>query len=185
MNCTFVVLSNRIAMKDIQLRAIEPDDIDIIYTWENDQTIWESSDTHTPFSRYMLEQYIISAQSVDIQSSKQLRLIIDMNINGKMVAVGCVDIFDYDVFHHRAGIGILIDKNHRGRGLASEAINKVCNYCRIHLNMHSIYANIRHDNIASIKAFEKNGFELIGIKKDWTLTPMGYCNECMMQKILE
>ena len=91
MNCTFVVLSNRIAMKDIQLRAIEPDDIDIIYTWENDQTIWESSDTHTPFSRYMLEQYIISAQSVDIQSSKQLRLIIDMNINDKMVAVGCVD----------------------------------------------------------------------------------------------
>lgn len=185
MNCTFVVLSNRIPMRDIELRAIEPDDIDIIYTWENDQSIWESSETHTPFSRYMLEQYIISAQSVDIQSSKQLRLMIDMKIDGKRVAVGCVDIFDYNTFHHRAGIGILISEAYRGKGIATVAISMVCNYCRLHLHLHSLYANINQNNIASIKVFEKNGFQLVGIKKDWTHTDTGYCNECMVQKILE
>lgn len=172
-------------MKDILLRAIEPLDIDVIYTWENDEEIWDSSETHTPFSRYTLEQYIISAQCTDIQASKQLRLMVDIVMESKMVPVGCVDIFDYNLFHRRAGIGILVDKKHRGKGIATAAIAKVCNYCRQHLHLHSVYANIRQDNIPSIKAFEKNGFVLTGTKNDWLYDGENYHNEYMFQKILK
>lgn len=172
-------------MEDILLRALEPQDIDIIYTWENDVTVWESSDTHTPFSRYMLEQYIISAQSVDIQVSKQLRMMIDMGIDGVTIPIGCVDIFDYNILHRRAGIGILVDKKYRGKGIATAAINKICNYCKHHLYLHSVYANVRQDNVSSIRAFEKNEFLLIGTKKDWVYDGEGFHDEYMFQKILK
>ena len=172
-------------MKDILLRAIEPQDIDVIYTWENDEEIWESSETHKPFSRYILEQYIISEQNSDIQSLKQQRLMIDAEIGGDMVQVGCVDIFDYNVFHRRAGIGILVDKKYRGRGVATAAIDKVSDYCKRYLHLHSLYANIAVDNISSIRAFEKNGFLLIGTKNDWLYDGEAFHDEYMFQKILK
>ena len=42
----------------IQLRALEPEDIDFLYYLENDKSLWELSDTQTPFSRYVLKKYI-------------------------------------------------------------------------------------------------------------------------------
>jgi diamine N-acetyltransferase len=172
-------------MNDVLLRAIEPQDIDVIYKWENDEEIWESSETHKPFSRYMLEQYIISEQNSDILSLKQQRLMIDIEIDGNVMSVGCVDIFDYNVFHRRAGIGILVDKKYRGRGVATAAIDKVSDYCKRYLHLHSLYANIAVDNISSIRAFEKNGFLLIGTKNDWLYDGEAFHDEYMFQKILK
>ena len=59
----------------IILRAIEPADIDVLYNWENDTENWQVSNVQTPFSRFVLEQYITSAHQ-DIYSAKQLRLMI-------------------------------------------------------------------------------------------------------------
>ena len=171
-------------MKDILLRAVEPQDIDVIYTWENDDEIWESSETYAPFSRYMLEQYIISLQNLDIHSAKQLRLMVDIKIDDNLKTIGCVDIFDYNADNRRAGIGILIDKKYRGKGLATLIIHKVCDYCKRYLHLHLLYANIGVSNIPSIKAFEKAGFSTIGIKKDWMYDGQSYHDELLLQKIL-
>ena len=42
----------------IYLRALEPEDLDFIYTIENDQNLWELSNTQTPYSRYLIKQYL-------------------------------------------------------------------------------------------------------------------------------
>ena len=41
------------------------------------------------------------------------------------------------------------------------------------------------DNISSIRAFEKNGFLLIGTKNDWVYDGEGFHDEYMFQKILK
>lgn len=169
---------------NLVLRALEPQDIDIIYTWENDVEIWQNSNTYAPFSRYVLEQYILSAQQMDIQSSKQLRLMVDVIIDKEPRTVGCIDIFDCDFLNKRAGVGILVDKGYRGKGIATEAIKKLCQYAKAYLMLHQLYANIEESNVSSIKAFEKNGFEMIGVKKDWICCGGKFRNECMFQKIL-
>ena len=38
----------------VALRALEPTDLDILYTWENDPRVWTVSGTLTPYSRQML-----------------------------------------------------------------------------------------------------------------------------------
>ena len=35
----------------IILRALEPEDVELLYTWENDHLIWQVSNTLIPFSR--------------------------------------------------------------------------------------------------------------------------------------
>src|SRR6187551_2114251 len=115
----------------IFLRAIEPSDIDALYEWENDAENWKVSSTQAPYSRFVLEQYIASAHQ-DIYSVKQLRLII-CDANNK--PVGCIDLFDFEPNHLRAGIGVLIaDKTERRKGYASEALELLIEYCFLTLN---------------------------------------------------
>ena len=80
--------------QQITLRALEEEDIELLYKWENDMDIWEVSNTLTPFSRYQLKKYIEQAQ-LDIFQTKQLRLIIDLEENEKTLTVGLIDLFDF------------------------------------------------------------------------------------------
>lgn len=164
-----------------RLRAMEPNDIDNLYTWENNMSVWSVSGTTAPFSRHTLSRFI-DEQQFDIFQTKQQRLIID-SMDGD--AVGAIDIFEFDPLNRRAGIGILIhDLSLRGKGYATDAINIVCNYAKQHLGVHQLWCNVGVENSASIALFEKCGFEKVGIKRDWIQTPQGYEDEQLMQKIL-
>lgn len=168
----------------ISLRALEPSDIDILYQWENDTEVWEVSHTQTPFSRLVLEQYLSTAHQ-DIYTTKQLRLVIETNSEIKK-AIGCIDLFDFDPYHQRAGIGILIaDKNERKKNYASEALTLLIDYCFTTLNLNQLYCNITTDNLASIHLFEKHGFEIIGVKKQWIRVGAVFKDELMLQRVRE
>jgi diamine N-acetyltransferase len=165
--------------KNITLRALEPSDVELLYKWENDPLIWKVSDTLTPYSLHVLEQYIISSAQ-DIYSARQLRLMIQKNTSGP--AVGAVDLFDFDPKHLRAGIGIMIaDENERRSGHASEAIELLIPYCFEVLHLNQLYCNVAKDNEASIKLFMKFGFEITGIKKQWMRSAEGFTDEFLLQ----
>lgn len=166
---------------NIYLRALEPEDLEFVYAIENDETIWNVSNTQTPYSRFLIRQYLENAHQ-DIYEAKQLRLAICLN--NDFSAIGLIDLFDYDPRNNRAGIGILIqNKDNRGKGLGSEALRLLINYAFTHLNLHQLYANIEGDNEASLKLFTNFGFQLIGIKKQWNLINGRYADESLFQLI--
>lgn len=166
----------------INLRAIEPEDIDLIYKWENDRSIWHLSNTISPFSRYLIEQYILNSEN-DIYSEKQLRLMIDEKENSKIRTIGSIDIFDFDPINKRAGLGIFINSSERKKGFASAALTEVIDYCFGKLGLHQLYCNITEDNDASLTLFEKAGFKVSGLKKDWIICNGNYLNEYILQLI--
>ena len=173
--------NHKLEFGKIRFRALEPNDIDLLYEWENDSEIWEVSNTLEPFSKYILAKYIKESQR-DIYESKQVRMVIE-TLEGN--AVGAIDLFDFDPFHFRAGVGILIhDGKDRKLGYATDALQLLCTYATNHLRLHQLFANISADNLASIQLFTNNGFELCGTKKDWRKTLDGWKNELMFQKIL-
>lgn len=164
--------------KLVYLRALEPTDVELLYLWENDPEVWTISHTLKPFSRYTITQFIDSSVA-DIFEAKQLRLIID-EVKTKN-PVGIIDIFDFDPFHKRAGIGILINKTYRRMGFAAESIALVKAYLFDVLLLNQIYCNILINNEASIDLFQKAGFEICGNKKAWIRTQEGYVDELILQ----
>ena len=66
---------------NLLLRAPEPSDIDIIFRWENDTTIWHLGNTLAPYSRFAIEQFVLNTDN-DIFAAKQLRLMIDWHSSG-------------------------------------------------------------------------------------------------------
>lgn len=154
-----VLMSN----SNVKLRALEPEDITCLYRWENDIDISEVSYTSIPYSKYILGKYIEHAQ-MDIQESGQCRFMIENELGQ---TVGCVDLYDYHAIHSRAGIGILIDRDHRGNGYASSALSLIIEYAFNSLGLRQVYCSISVDNEMSISLFEKADFSLIGRRQDW------------------
>jgi len=165
----------------IFLRALEPSDVELLYLWENDPEIWQISQTLTPYSKYTLKQFVDSAQE-DIFSAKQVRFMINI-LNSKQT-VGILDVFDIDFMNCRAGIGILIDKNFRNQEFGTEAIELAVTYLFNTLHLHQVYCNIVSNNAISLKLFEKCGFSVIGIKKEWRKTQHGFEDVVMLQRII-
>ena len=162
------------------LRALEPEDLEFIYALENDESIWEISNTQTPYSKFLIKQYLEHAHK-DIFEVKQLRLVISTYENESL---GLIDIFDFDFKNSRAGIGVLLkDLKDRSKGYGSEALQLLLDYSFTHLGLHQLYCNISEDNEASIKLFTNFGFEQIGLKKDWNCVNGSYKNEYIFQLI--
>lgn len=169
----------------IVLRAPEPADIDLLYKWENDEEIWKVSNIITPFSRYVLSKYIENSH-LDLYESKQLRLMIDVvHVNDHQIkTIGTVDLFEFDPFHNRAGVGILIgEADERKKGYASMVLDKIILYAFNTLQLHQLFCNISEENSESLKLFEKKGFQVTGTKKEWLKTKNGYLNEYTLQMI--
>lgn len=164
------------------LRALEPTDADLLYQWENQMDLWVVSNTLTPFSRHQIVTYI-NQISLDIYQTKQLRLMIDIPGEEKQESIGMIDLFDFDPYHSRGGIGIMIYQPARGKGHAREAVALFTEYAFSHLGLHQVFCDISEDNEASIKLFESLDFQFIGRKKEWLKTPAGFRDELMYQKI--
>ncbi len=165
---------------NIKLRAIEPEDIDFIMVIENDPEVWKVSSTNNPYSRFDVEQYVMTADK-DIYTAKQLRMIIE-DSNGK-TRLGIIDIFDFDAHHRRAGVGVILMEFKRGKGIAGLALDLMIEYAFEHLCLHQIYCNIGAGNDASIKLFESRGFKKSGTKKDWKIFNNKYEDELFYQLI--
>lgn len=163
----------------IALRRAEPEDADLIFRWENDRDIWRVSGTHAPYSRFQIEQFLLSDN--DLPSQKQLRLMIDLTETGQ--TIGCIDIYDYDAFNGRTGLGILIDKAFRQQGYAKATLELCITYLFRDLLLHQVYCSIDETNTESQKLFEGQGFALCGRRKDWIKTSEGFIDELEYQLV--
>lgn len=162
----------------ITLRALEPEDIDLLFEWENSEDNWAFSQTIAPFSKHTLAIYIRDSDK-DIYEVKQLRMMITTQA-GK--TVGAIDLFDFDPLNMRAGVGILIhDPEDRSKGYATSALDLMVRYCFEKLGLHQIFANILTDNEVSMKLFSKAGFVQTGTKKEWIRDGGRWQDEHFMQ----
>jgi diamine N-acetyltransferase len=166
----------------IYLRAVEPGDAFTIMTWENDPMNWRVSNTDAPYSLHGITEYINSIQS--FRQSGELRLMICLNENDK--SIGTLDLFEANFKHGRAGVGILIASNEdRGVGYASESLSLLAQYSNEILDFWNLTANVLEDNEASIRLFERAGYELVGVRKNWFKDKESRVNERIYQLCLK
>lgn len=166
---------------NIFLRALEPEDLAFLYQIENNLSIWEVSNTQTPYSKFVLKQYLENAHQ-DIYTAKQLRLAICKTDTYEII--GLIDLFDFDPQHKRAGVGIVIQEEaNKNQGYGSNALKALIEYSFNQLQLHQLYANIGANNEPSLKLFAKFGFQKIGIKKDWNFYNNSFHDEILFQLI--
>ncbi len=167
-------------LEGIFLRALEPEDLEVLLELENDSSLWKYSNRTEPFSRDLLQKYI-DQQHQDIFEVKQKRFVVSYP---DQTPIGFVDLFDFEPLHRRAGIGVIIHPNYQGKGYARRALELVEEYAKKQLNLHSLYANIAEENSASLKVFESCEFRRIAEKKEWNFYEGRFHDEYLYQKLL-
>lgn len=163
----------------IRLRAIEPEDLDRLYAWENNPGLWSIGNTLNPYSRFVLKQYILNSDK-DIYQNKQLRLMIVGLKTGE--TVGTVDLFDFDIHNSRIALGLFVDVAFQGKGYAKVALHLVEDYVFNFLKINQLYCQISETNTVSRQMFEKEGYETNGVLKNWIKALNGFENIIVFQR---
>ena len=164
----------------LRLRALEPEDLDVLYKWENDTSLWEVGSTLSPYSRYILKQYI-ERSAEDLYSLRQLRLLIERKED--LLPVGLIDLYDFEPKHRRAAVGLIVEPSLLRRGIGYRALMLLHEYALSFLCLHQLYVHIPVGNVASTAFFRKAGYEECGLLKEWILLSSGYSDVRIMQKI--
>lgn len=164
----------------IELRPLEPTDLDTLYNWENDSTLWVVSDTVAPYSRAALWQYLENYTG-DIFAQRQLRLMITLAGDG--TPVGTIDFLNFDPLNNRAELGLFIAAEHRGQGLGRQALELLTAYAREHLGLRQLYVFIALDNTVCLKMFEDYGYRRVGIIQSWVKRGSTYRDVALLQMV--
>lgn len=165
--------------KELKLRALDPEDLESLYKWENDTKLWIYGNTLTPYSKLALRQYISETQQQDIYEAKQLRFMIELKPS--KAVIGTVDLYEFDFHHSRAGIGILIDEDFRNHNYASQTLEIIREYVFSFLKIKQIFAYIGTDNLQSVRLFEKSGYIRSGELINWIRSGSVYKNVYIYQ----
>ena len=147
-------------LNKITLREVSSIDAQILFEWENNPENWEVSDTKQSYSLQEIEDFVNQSQS--LKDNKQQRFMVCFDDK----PVGCIDLFEYDEAMSKSGVGVLIaQKTDRNKGFASKALNLLIDKCRNELNVVHLFCNIYKENKASIRLFEKCGFQFVDVRK--------------------
>lgn len=165
--------------RDILLRAPELEDIEFMMDIENSEEALDAGCTATGlYSRYQIRKFITDLAN-DIFTDRQMRMVICLP-DGE--AAGMIDVFDFNPRHSRAEVGIVVKDTYRHQGIAETALCMVCGHCFNRLGIHQLYAYISEDNKACLRTFQREGFETVGLLKDWMADGREFKSVWLVQK---
>lgn len=146
----------------IELRALEPEDLELIYEIENDPCLRPWSAGSTPCSRYAVRRYLETQQG-DIYLDGQLRLIVMLDGH----PVGIADLTGFEPHHLRAEVGIVILSAYHRKGIAKTVLCQMARYATHTLHLRSLYAYVAQDNAAAQALFRAQGYTAVGTLRRW------------------
>lgn len=148
----------------VLLRALEPEDIELLYTVENDMSGWISSDTIAPYSRDALMRYLVTNDPNPFVTG-QIRLVIEDCKTGDLL--GLLDFYEISHMHHHCKVGIYVLESKRRRGFAKAAIQLGVEYVAEWLDVRQLLALVCVNNEPSIHLFRSVGFHEVGTLRNW------------------
>ncbi|MCM1515847.1 MAG: GNAT family N-acetyltransferase [Paraprevotella sp.] len=154
------------------LRAIEPEDLDLMYVLENDLRMRDCTATTVPLSRYALQQYIME-NSGDLYRDAQVRMAILDPVTSS--ACGFLDITDFVPRYRRAQVGIALMYDVTGRGLATKALEEASDYARSQ-GLSQLYAIVAINNASARALFRRAGYAEANVLADWILQDGQYAD---------
>lgn len=152
--------SSRLELRKSQrlfLKVLQPSDCSEKYlSWFHDQEVIKflSIRSSIPKTINDLKNFVSSCY---ISKSILLLGIFDTKSNAHIGNIKLSNLIQ----KHSGEIGILIgNRKYWGRGIASESIKILTEYAGSTFGLVYVYAGAREDNVGSIKAFLKSGFQI-------------------------
>ena len=146
----------------IRIRQWDKQDIQALAELADNKKIWNRLRDYFP-SPYTLTDartWVTEHAGKD----KQMHFAIEV---GNQFAGAISIIPKNDIYRFSAEIGFWLGEPFWGKGIMTEAIRQILEYCRVHHpELIRIYAEVFADNKTSSRVLEKNGFHLESVRKN-------------------
>jgi RimJ/RimL family protein N-acetyltransferase len=144
----------------ITIRQWAADDLSNLVLHANNTNVWNNLRNYFP-SPYTEEDAKNWLEKMATDSP-----IVNLAIDIDGQAVGGIGlILNADVYVYSAEISYWIGEPFWNQGVATEAIRQMIEYCNYYFDIVRIYAEVFESNKASMRALEKNGFYLEGVRR--------------------
>lgn len=160
---------------DITLRAMEPEDLELIFRIENDPEFWRFGNSSVPYSRWALRRFIETSAN-DLFADQQVRLVIQGE-----VSMGLADLVNFSPRHQRAEISLAILPEFQGMHIGEQAVLKLERYAH-GLGLHQLYAIIADTNHPASHLFQRLNYNPSALLKDWLLCDEKFVDAHVWQK---
>ena len=146
---------------NVKLRQPSIKDLDELLGWENDILKIDHTDMPVFYTKDQMVIYLNGNQDPFMNGQVRYMITIDD------MSIGYIDLYNFDIVHSRAGVGIFIDKKFRKKGIANKALQTLIEISNKELHLNQLFAEVFQSNKAAKSLFEHAGFKLNGLKKQW------------------
>ena len=168
----------------ISLRALEPEDVDLMYQCDNDEEARIWTDYSAPLSRAQLMDYALNYDA-DPFKAGQLRLIAEKEQDeGGKVPVGIVDLYNISQKDGKAYIGIYVLPEFRRQGTGSNILKVTEEYANRFLGLRMLVAKVSTQNGIAISLFKKAEYSQLAILPGWHRLGPAYHDIILFTRIL-
>ena len=140
----------------ISLRLLEDNDLEFLYTIENNPDNKKYGSSNGYISKKTLGAYIKNS-GADISVYGQQRFVIELN----NISIGLIDLFDFDQINRSAFVGVIVVNEYQNKNYGSKALELLISYSWNKLDLLSLCVNINPVNNISISLFNKFYFKKI------------------------
>ncbi|MCZ6914577.1 MAG: GNAT family protein [Rickettsia endosymbiont of Ixodes persulcatus] len=91
-------------------------------------------------------------------------IFIILNKNNKRL--GYIQLTQICNISKNAYLGIVLAREHQGKGIVSEAISLMLKFSKEVLGLHKIILNVLSENVKAIHCYKKIGFVMVGVLKE-------------------
>ncbi len=144
----------------VTIRKWNESDIPSLVQYANNINIWNN--LRNSFPHPYTEDHANSWVATSSVEEPLINFAIDLD--GEAIG-GIGLIFNSDVYVLSAEIGYWIAEPFWGKGIATEAIRQMMEYTFYYFEVVRVYAEVFENNKASMRALEKNGFYLEGVRR--------------------
>jgi diamine N-acetyltransferase len=156
---------------EVRIRPLQEEDARTSVIWRNIPEVWKM--TGSSPDRVITDQDELNwiKKAINEKTSRRCAIIADG------VYVG--NIYLTDIRNKTAELHIFIgNKEYWGKGIAKEATRQIIDYAINTLRLDSVHLEVRKENVAARKVYEKIGFEEKGTNEEFIimllkLTPNG------------
>ncbi len=164
---------------EIKFRCLEDDDCEVVYKWNNDQSLKIMYSGHPfPVSKKSTREWINKVSNPDSK-------LCLFGIESQDELIGLCGLKNINHVNNNAELFILLDPDQSGKGYATKAVSKLVKFGFDSLNLNRIYLKVQDNNLKAIKLYERCHFTKEGVLRKAVFKVGQYLNIIVMTCLKE
>ncbi|MCH7488365.1 MAG: GNAT family N-acetyltransferase [Chloroflexi bacterium] len=170
----------------VRLRALEPSDLERVYSWINDREVTRYIAARYPMSRADEERWLRGSSPNSFGGGVQLAIEVkngEVQNGGtnEVAHIGNIDLVEVRPEDRKAGLGVMIgDKDYWSNGYGTDAVVTILRFAFHEMNLNRVWLHAFDFNERAQACYRKCGFQEEGRLREHYYTEGQYCDSVVM-----